>query len=207
MLKEIYRIFKKNEIDSAEEFHHDFISRKKIVTFVPLNFVDKLTFEMAFAGAGIIGNYEICSFRMKGLGTFKPVADAKPFSGKKGKVAYEEEVRLEMECDEENLDNVINALLLNHPYDEAAYEIYDFQKRAKEPSGYVLNFKKSFELKELLKRLNNNLDYKNLNLEKKIKKLAFVNSKLNKNILRKVLIHKCDYLLTFENNNKILIKT
>ena len=207
MEKDIYKIFKKAEIESIENFHFDFINRKKVVTFIPLGYVDKLNYEMAFAGAGRIGNYEMCSFRMKGLGTFKPTAKAKPFSGTKGKLSFEEEVRFEMECDEENLDRVIDTLLSNHPYEEAAYEIYDFKKRSDIPSGFIINFKKEIGLTDLMKRLNQKLDENNINTKSKIKKLAFVDSKLTKNILRKVIINKCNYLLTFENKNKILIKT
>ena len=207
MEKDIYKIFKKEEIESIENLHFDFINRKKVVTFVPLTFVEKLNYEMAFAGAGNIGNYEMCSFRMKGLGTFIPLSKAKPFSGTKSKLSFEEEIRIEMECDEENLDPVIDALLSNHPYEEVAYEIYDFKKRKKTPSGFIINFKKEIDLKELMKRLNQNLDDKNIDSNSKIKKLAYVESKLTKNILRKVIISKCNYLLTFENKNKILIKT
>lgn len=207
MEKEIYRIFKKEEIDSLEKFHYDYVSRKKIVTFVPLKFVDKLTYEMAFAGAGRIGNYEICSFRMKGLGTFKPAKNANPFSGEKGKLAFEEEVRLEMECDEVNLENAIEALIANHPYEEPAYEVYDFKKRSKEPSGFIINFKKNFLLTDLMKRLNQKVDNNLLKQKTVIKKLAYIKSKLNDDILRKVVINRCNYLLTFEKNNKILIKT
>jgi hypothetical protein len=58
-----------------------------------------------------------------------------------------------------------------------------------------------------MKRLNQKLDGKNIESNSKIKKLAYVESKLTKNILRKVIINKCNYLLTFENKNKILIKT
>ncbi|MFA5405720.1 MAG: hypothetical protein WC358_12380, partial [Ignavibacteria bacterium] len=147
-------LFKKNEIEKIENINYFYIDRKKIVTYVPLNYVDKLTFEMSFAGAGKIGNYNMCSFRMKGLGTYIPGSKAKPFSGKEGKLSYEEEVRLEVECDRENLDNVIDALLANHPYEEVAYEIYDFEKRSIIPSAGIITFKKSLNFKELISNIN-----------------------------------------------------
>jgi hypothetical protein len=204
--KNIFRIFKSNEIQSIEEFHYDYIIKHKIVTFVPLNFVDKLMYEMAFAGAGIIGNYEICSFRMKGLGTFKPSSKAKPYSGTHGKLSFKEEVRLEMECNTDKLDSVIDSLLNNHPYEEAAYEVYDFKKRKNEASGFIINFKKDLNTADIMKRLNQKLEENVIDSKSKINKLAYIDSDLDKNILNKVIINRCNYLLTFQNKNKILIK-
>ena len=122
--------FDKSEILFTENFYK-FSDRKKIVVFVPYESVDNLIEEMSNAGAGLIGNYKMCSFRTNGTGTFKPNSKAKPFSGKKNELSYEEEYKVEMECVTEKLNNVIDALLKNHPYDEAVYEIYDFKKREK----------------------------------------------------------------------------
>lgn len=149
--------FKKNEISKLTPILSEYISRKKVVTFVPLKYVDKVTFDMASAGAGIIGNYNVCSFRMKGVGTFIPGNGTKPFSGKKGKLAFEEEVRLEMECSPDSLEAVIDALLSSHPYDEPAYEIYDFKKRTGKHTAWICKLKKKISLEELIYRLNNNV--------------------------------------------------
>ncbi len=150
----IEKIFAYREIDSITPLLHGYEKRNKVVTFVPLNFVDKITFDMAAAGAGVIGDYTVCSFRMKGVGTFRPGAGSNPFSGKKGKLAFEEEVRLEMECGDNELEKVIDALLGSHPYEEPAYEIYEFKKRAKHPAGYRIVTKKKYSVKDILMKLN-----------------------------------------------------
>jgi hypothetical protein len=122
-MKNIYKIFSRKEIKNLTPVLYEYIIKNKIVTFVPLSHVDKLMFDMSAAGAGIIGNYTVCSFRMKGVGTFMPGNKANPFSGKKGKLAFEEEVRLEMECGTNKTEKVIDVLIKSHPYEEPAYEI------------------------------------------------------------------------------------
>jgi hypothetical protein len=199
------KLFKKNEIDKTETLSFSFVNRKKIVTYVPLGFVDKLTFEMAFAGAGKIGNYEFCSFRTKGLGTFMPGKSAIPFTGKKGKLAYEEEVRLEVECGEENLDNVIDALLLNHPYEEVAYEIYDFKKRSDKPASVVIGFKKPVSFKDIITRINKNINQDSIDGNFRIKNLCFNNSEVNISVISKAKEKNCK-LIIFSEKNKLKFK-
>jgi hypothetical protein len=60
-----------------------------------------------------------------------------------------------MECGTDDLDNVIDALLKNHPYEEPAYEVYEFTKRTEEVSAYYCELKKKVSLEELIYRLNN----------------------------------------------------
>lgn len=173
-MNKIFSYFKKNEIKSLTPVLREYVSRKKVVTFVPLKYVDKLTFDMSSAGAGRIGNYTVCSFRMKGVGTFLPGSSAKPFSGKKGKLAFEEEVRLEMECGNESLESVIDALLKSHPYEEPAYEIYDFKKRTKKNVAIQCELKKKMTLEELIYRLNNEVVIANGFMGFKFSKILFL---------------------------------
>jgi len=195
------KLFRKDEIDKIENINYFYIKRKKIVTYVPLKYVDKLTFEMSFAGAGKIGNYDMCSFRMKGLGTYMPGSKAKPFSGKKGKLSFEEEVRLEIECSKENLDNVLDALLSNHPYEEVAYEIYDFKKRSDIPATGFITFKKPFTVKEIVSRINKKIQPDNIDKNAKIKKLFFTSDDLGQLIINKAKEKKCKLIVFSEKNN------
>jgi len=157
-MKKLLNIFNKTEIRNSTPAIYEYSGRKKIIVFVPLGFADKLSFDLAAAGAGVIGNYTLCSFRMKGIGTFIPVKGSRPFTGRKGKISFEEEIRLEMEFAYEDTDSVVEALLQNHPYEEPAYEIYDFKKRNNNPSGYLIELVKPVALKELIKRLNTRLN-------------------------------------------------
>lgn len=54
---------------------------KKLVTFVPNEHAEAIKTALFSAGAGKIGNYDECSFNVKGTGTFKALEGAKPYVG------------------------------------------------------------------------------------------------------------------------------
>lgn len=203
--KNFIGLFKKDEIEKIEYTEYHYTDRKKIITYVPLKYVDKLTFEMSFAGAGKIGNYKMCSFRMKGLGTYLPGNKAKPFSGKIGKLAFEEEVKLEMECCKENLDNVIDALLANHPYEEVAYEIYDFQKRLNVPTSGIIFFKNRLSLKDIISKVNKKIQLDKIDKNVRIKNLFFTEKDSERQIINKAKEKNCR-LIIISKKNKIKFK-
>lgn len=98
--------------------------RAKLVTFVPPEAVDIVLDAVSAAGAGRIGAYERCSFRVRGTGTFRPLAGANPYSGEGiGQDAVEDEFRLEVELPIRRTGAVVRALLAAHPYDEVAYDL------------------------------------------------------------------------------------
>ena len=69
---------------------------KKLIVFVPQNETDVLLQALSKAGAGNIGNYSECSFRVSGTGTFKPSEKANPVVGSSGQLETVEEHRLEV---------------------------------------------------------------------------------------------------------------
>jgi dinuclear metal center YbgI/SA1388 family protein len=99
-------------------------SMKKISVFVPPDYVNTVTDAMTKAGAGIIGNYEACSFQIKGTGTFRPLSGSQPFSGEVGKLQHEDEIRIEMVSPAWKIKAVLSAMTDAHPYDEVAYDVY-----------------------------------------------------------------------------------
>lgn len=97
---------------------------KKISVFVPPDYVNPVTDAMTRAGAGIIGDYEACSFQLRGTGTFRPLPGSRPFSGEVGKLQHEDEVRIEMVSPAWKTNAVVTAMMDAHPYDEVAYDVY-----------------------------------------------------------------------------------
>lgn len=100
------------------------ISHYKIVVFVPLSHADRLRKAMGDAGAGVIGNYDYCSFSSVGVGRSVPMEGAKPFIGELGKLEEIEEERIETVCSKEKMKDVITAIRTVHPYDEVAFDIF-----------------------------------------------------------------------------------
>jgi len=185
-----FDFFKKSDFKKAVPIQFEIINRKKLVTFVPLKYLDKLTYDLSAEGAGNIGNYTACSFRTKGIGTFKPSLNSKPFSGKIGELSFEEEIKLEMEFDKKDINNIIDTLFSSHPYEEPAYEIYDFQKRGKTPVTYFVELKKKIDINSLLTKLNKKLN---------------INPSKSKKSLTKFIITKeniSDYVIAFTNEYK-----
>lgn len=96
----------------------------KVVTFVPPANLDAVTDAMFHAGAGHIGDYSHCSYRLEGQGTFLGSDQTNPAIGKAGRLETVQETRIEMVCPERRLPAVINALVRAHPYEEPAFDIY-----------------------------------------------------------------------------------
>lgn len=94
---------------------------------VPADHVDKVAQAMFEAGAGTIGDYDSCAFRINGRGQFRPLSGANPFIGAEGQVEYVEEVRLEMVAPRSVRAAIVKALVAVHPYEEPAFDIVDNQ--------------------------------------------------------------------------------
>jgi dinuclear metal center YbgI/SA1388 family protein len=97
---------------------------KKLVTFIPVKFVDKVSQALFEAGAGKLGNYDSCAFTLSGKGSFKASDKANPYVGEKGKIHFEDEIRFETIFPKYQQGKIISALMSSHPYEEVAYDIY-----------------------------------------------------------------------------------
>lgn len=103
----------------------------KLVVYIPEGYEEKVLEEMSKAGAGCIGNYSNCSFRVKGMGTFKPLEGTNPFIGETGKLERVDEYRVETIVPEGMLNSVIKAMLKSHPYEEVAYDVFELKNKVK----------------------------------------------------------------------------
>jgi hypothetical protein len=84
---------------------------------------------MAAAGAGVIGKYDSCSFRLQGMGTFRGSAASRPVVGTPGVLEQVTETRLEMIVPVFRLDSVLKAMRSAHPYEEVAFDVYPLDNR------------------------------------------------------------------------------
>ena len=121
----------------------------KLVTFVPEKYADKVRTALFESGAGTIGNYDNCSFNSSGTGTFKGDENTNPFAGEKGKLQHEKEIRIETIVPDHILSQVINKLLLTHPYEEVAYDLYPLKNKYElAGSGMIGEFEKAITKEE-----------------------------------------------------------
>ncbi len=96
----------------------------KLAVFVPATHIDPVLKAVTGAGAGAIGNYSDCTFRSRGVGTFRPGEGTTPFLGSRGKLEEADEYRLETVFGEYSRDKVLAAMLQAHPYEEVAFDVY-----------------------------------------------------------------------------------
>lgn len=96
----------------------------KIAVFVPDADLARVSDALFAAGAGSIGQYTQCSFRLAGTGTFFGSDAANPAVGEKGRREEVAEWRLEAVCPEAVIDSVIAAIRKAHSYEEPAYDVY-----------------------------------------------------------------------------------
>ena len=97
---------------------------KKLITFVPTEYLETLRNALFAAGAGHIGNYSEASFTAAGEGTFKAGENTHAFVGEKGRRHTEKETKLEMVFPAWIEKDVVKVLKATHPYEEVAYDIF-----------------------------------------------------------------------------------
>jgi dinuclear metal center YbgI/SA1388 family protein len=112
-------------------------SKCKLVVFVPDNDLQPVSDALFAAGAGIIGQYRECSFRVAGKGTFFGTEGTQPTVGLKGRREQVDEWRLEVLVPAEQLSEVVAALRRAHSYEEPAYDIYPLQSEPLGGSGRI----------------------------------------------------------------------
>jgi hypothetical protein len=101
----------------------------KLVCFIPADHADSVGQAIFDAGAGTIGNYDSCSFRSDGQGTFRAMEGSDPFVGDIGTLHREQEIRLETIFPKHLQGRVVKAIVEAHPYDEVAYDLYPLLNR------------------------------------------------------------------------------
>lgn len=125
----------------------------KVVVFVPTDYVDAVANAMFAAGAGHIGDYDSCSYRMQGTGSFRALDAAQPFVGNIGEVHCEPETRIEVIARRSNVDRIVSAMLKVHPYEEPAFDIIALDNADKRAGSGVVGNIDCCTLAELLTRL------------------------------------------------------
>lgn len=189
----------------------------KLVTYVPKNKVKQLDKALFDAGAGCIGNYDCCTYRSQGEGTFRAKSEeCHPYVGKVGAIHTEPEIRYETVLPEYLREKVTRALLEAHPYEEPAYDFYSLTKTSANGTGGVGDLAQEMTEADFLNHVKDVFKIPVVRhtafLNRKIKKVAFVGG-AGISFLHDALASKADVFLTsdikyhdfFLAENKILI--
>jgi dinuclear metal center YbgI/SA1388 family protein len=173
-----FQLAKTLKLKNVTFLEHEEANQFKVVIFIPAANVEELSEALFAVGGGVIGNYENCSFRLNGEGTFKGNDNSNPVVGKKGKPEKVEEVRLELIVDSWNLGKIVNAIKKHHPYEEPAYDIYPLKnKNINFGAGALGELEKELTEKEFLNFVSKSL---------KIGKLKYCRGRSNR--IKKVAV-------------------
>ncbi|HMN95095.1 MAG TPA: Nif3-like dinuclear metal center hexameric protein [Phycisphaerales bacterium] len=131
----------------------------KLVTYCPVDAVDRVRRALSTVGAGKIGNYELCSFEIHGEGTFLGNEESSPALGRRGVLERVREVRLEMVCPRDALGLAVTTLRQFHPYEEPPLEIHQLRPRPQRTIGLGrrLTLDRPAPLAELVERIKGHL--------------------------------------------------
>ncbi len=150
---------------------------QKLITFVPSKDNQKVLDALHKAGAGHVGNYSNCSFKVTGTGTFIPNDLAKPSIGKSNAIEEVEEDRIELIYPAHLQAQIVNALKSEHPYEEVAYYIQALENSNQEVgSGMIGDLKEPLSSPDFLQHLKTGMHLNVIRhtefIERKIKKVA-----------------------------------
>jgi len=95
----------------------------KLVGFVPADDADLVRKALFAAGAGVIGEYEHCSWSVAGQGTFFGREGTDPAAGVAGQDETVDELRLEVVFPRRLRRRVTGAYVAAHPYEEPAFDV------------------------------------------------------------------------------------
>jgi dinuclear metal center YbgI/SA1388 family protein len=195
-----HALAKKLELQNVRPLKKSKDHFRKISVFVPSDYVDKITEAMAISGAGIIGDYEYCSFRTPGVGTFKGGKGSKPFIGTPGELEKVDEVRLEMIVPFWKVSDVVNNIRTAHPYEEPLFDIYPLQNEDSSfGAGAIGHFEEAASIKKFLQHIKDALDIKCLKFtegnQDKIKTVAVCGGS-GSNLLSFAISAKADAFIT-----------
>lgn len=96
----------------------------KLSFFVPEESLEVVKEAVFAAGAGRIGDYDCCSWQVKGIGQFRPLSGSQPYIGTQGQVEQVDEWKVEMVCGDDCIKPAVAALKAAHPYEEVAYDVW-----------------------------------------------------------------------------------
>ena len=96
---------------------------KKLTTYAPKENADSIRNALFEVGAGVLGNYDHCSFNTSGFGTYLGNEQSNPAIGEKEVMQKEEELFISVIFDSQLESKLLKALFESHPYEEVAYDI------------------------------------------------------------------------------------
>lgn len=168
--------------------------------YVPKDYSENVKEALFATGAGKIGFYDECSFKIEGNGTFRPIEGSNPFSGQQDVRENAEEDMISVIFESFKQNQIVAAMKSAHPYEEVAHQIYQLENENQYSGlGMYGEFETEMDEKEFLSFVKEKF---NLNIikhsdfnQKKIKRVGVLGGSGASGI-KSALSKKCDAYLT-----------
>lgn len=95
----------------------------KLEIFIPETHLAALQKALREADAGHIGSYDCCLSYSPVTGCWRPLAGATPYLGSIGEISAEPELKVEVTCHTERVDETVEAVKKIHPYEEPVINV------------------------------------------------------------------------------------
>lgn len=173
---------------------------KQLNVYVPKDYSEKVKEALFSAGAGNIGFYDECSFKVEGKGTFRPTEGSNPFSGEQNVRENADEDMISVIFESFKQNQLIAAMKSAHPYEEVAHQIYQIDNENQYSGlGMYGEFETEMDEREFMSFVKEKF---NLNIikhsdfnQKKIRRVGVLGGSGASGI-KAALSKKCDAYLT-----------
>lgn len=98
-------------------------NRCKLEIFIPATHLSALQHALQEVDAGHIGNYDSCLSYHTVTGVWRPLENTKPYNGTQDELCRAEELKVEVICRCDRLEQTIRAVKAVHPYEEPVINI------------------------------------------------------------------------------------
>lgn len=96
----------------------------KFEVFLPESHLESMIKALNEMGALTVGAYDFVYTTSEVDGYWRPLKEAKPYSGEIMKKSTQKEIRLEFHCNEGITKKVIQVIQKEHPYETPVYRIF-----------------------------------------------------------------------------------
>ena len=95
----------------------------KLEIFIPETHLEPLRKALLAVDAGHIGNYDGCLSYSRVTGCWRPLEGTTPYSGEEGEFCSEPELKVEVTCRTERVEETLTAVKAVHPYEEPVINV------------------------------------------------------------------------------------
>lgn len=95
----------------------------KLEIFIPSSHLEPLRRALQDVDAGHIGHYDSCLSYSPVTSCWRPLAGTNPYLGAQGERSQEPELKVEVTCRTEQVDQTIEAIKAVHPYEEPVINV------------------------------------------------------------------------------------